>query len=160
MMMGIIGKTTATIGPLSATSQRRNVNIMLALDHSGPMVGSPLADMQADAVTFVNLFVNNTDSIGLVTYTAAPYVAASLPNLNFQSNVPAAINSMTAPGTGTYDEYGRGHVDSLRTTAESQPAGGSQRHRPLFTGQDWPEHLPGDFTHRTHHHRRPIPSAL
>ena len=96
MLMGMVGFTTTTVN-VSATSQRRSVNIMLVLDHSKPMTGAPLLALQADAITFLNMFVNDTDNIGLVTFTAAPYVADPLPNLNFQSNVPNDINSMAAP---------------------------------------------------------------
>jgi hypothetical protein len=75
---------------------------MMVLGHSTPMgngPGSPLSVMQADAIAFVNMFVNGTDNIGLVTYTAAPFVADPLPNANFQLNVPNDVNLMQAPNT-------------------------------------------------------------
>ncbi len=102
MLLGMLGtKISATTVNLSATAQRRSVNIMLVLDNSGPMgpVGSPaLLALQADAVAFVNMFVNGADNIGLVTFSGAPWLAEPLPNLNFQSNVPTDIGAMAAPG--------------------------------------------------------------
>ena len=93
MMMGMIGFTSTPVN-ITATSQRRAVNIMLVLDHSHPMSGTPLTEMQADAITFINLFVNEDDNIGLVTFTGAPFLAQGLPNLDFQSNLPNDINSI------------------------------------------------------------------
>jgi Flp pilus assembly protein TadG len=101
MLMELIPTIPSQVNiSVTASSSRRSVNIMMVLDHSQPMA-VPLAQMQADAVTFVNMFVNGTDNIGLVTFTAAPYVADPLPNQNFQSNVPNDINGMTV-SSNTY----------------------------------------------------------
>lgn len=137
MLMGMIGIPPTTIN-LSATAQRRVVNIMLVLDHSGPIGGTPLADMQADANAFVKMFVNGTDNIGLVTYTGAPWLADPLPNLNFQSNVPNDIsnlgitNGMTNTAAAMSTAYGQ--LQSL-----NQP--GALNVIVLFT-----ENSPGTFT--------------
>ncbi len=42
MMMGMIGFTSTHVD-ITATSQRRAVNIILVLDHSGPIAGTPLS---------------------------------------------------------------------------------------------------------------------
>lgn len=98
MLMKLIpGISDPTVVP-SATSQRRAVNIMMVLDRNGSMEGTPLTAMQADAQSFLNIFVNNKDtSIGLVTFTGAPYVADS-PHVNFQSNVANDIQNITVSG--------------------------------------------------------------
>ena len=107
MLMGMIPGLTGPTFTVQARSQRKSANIMMVLDHSGPMgngAGSPLAAVQSDASAFLNVFVAGTDNIGLVTYTGAPFLAQGLPNQNFTSNLPASINGMVAPnfsGTNT-----------------------------------------------------------
>jgi hypothetical protein len=107
MLLGMIPGISSPVFNLSASASRRSVNIMLVLDHSGPMgpnpvSGTPLAVLQADAINFVNNFAqrNGADNIGLVTFTGAPFVANTLPNplANYQTNVPANINAMTTSG--------------------------------------------------------------
>jgi len=102
----IPGINYATISVATAAT-RRDVNIVMVLDDGYPMsnVGggsnvTPLTTLQTDAVAFVNLFANNRDNIGLVTFTSAAAVADALPNQNFLSNVPNDINSLTAAGQG------------------------------------------------------------
>ena len=100
MLMGMLSYSSTHIG-LSAISQRRSVNIMMVLDNSGPMQGTPLTDMQADATAFVKLFVQGTDNIGLVTFSGAPYTPDPLPASPGVTSLPQVIsdiNSMTAPG--------------------------------------------------------------
>jgi hypothetical protein len=105
----LLGLIHITGIPVNSTieANRRDVNIMLVLDHSAPM-GPPvnaIVNLQADAVSFINLFANNRDNIGLVAFTGAPYVfpnPAALPNQNFQANLPGAINSLQAPTTSSY----------------------------------------------------------
>lgn len=116
MLMGMMVPTGPSF-TVSATSTRRPVNIMLVLDNSGPMYGAPLTALQNALGTapgasngFLNAFVKGTDSIGLVTFTSAPYVfippgqANGLPNTNFPTTLPPQITNMSPPsftGTGT-----------------------------------------------------------
>ena len=81
------------------------------------MYGAPLTALQNALGTapgasngFLNAFVKGTDSIGLVTFTSAPYVfippgqANGLPNTNFPTTLPPQITNMSPPsftGTGT-----------------------------------------------------------
>jgi Flp pilus assembly protein TadG len=107
MLMGMIPAITGPTVPFSASASRRSTNIMLVLDHSGPMgfnpaIGTPLDVLKADATDFVNNFAqrNGASNIGLVTYTGAPFVANALPNPypNYQPNVTANISLMAASG--------------------------------------------------------------
>lgn len=100
MMMGMVGVGSTPI-TMTATAQRRSVNIMMVLDRSGPMQGTPLQAMQADAEAFVGMFVPGTDNIGLVTYVGAPYVAVPLPAapaVTSLSQVTSEIAQIVAPG--------------------------------------------------------------
>jgi Flp pilus assembly protein TadG len=110
---------------VSATAQRRNVNIMLVLDHSAGMApnafnSNPIGALQADANQFVNMFVNNSDNIGLVGFVGAPYLADPLPNLDFQSNVPNDINSLQAIAQPTFAYNGASNPAAALSVAYAQ----------------------------------------
>jgi Mg-chelatase subunit ChlD len=101
MFMGVLG-TKATEIAFTSTAQRRDVNIMLVLDHSGSMSGV-LGSMQADAVDFVNMFASGRDRLGLVTFAGSPFLAFA-PSTSFQTanpNVPALIDELTTYNGGT-----------------------------------------------------------
>jgi hypothetical protein len=91
-MMSMIGFTTAHVS-LTAQAQRRDVNLILVLDNSYPLAGVE-STLQSDATTFVNEFANGRDTLGLVTYTGAPF-AAYPPSTTFLSdtqNIPYWIS--------------------------------------------------------------------
>jgi hypothetical protein len=48
---------------------------MLVLDRSGSMSGTPCSDMVSAAKTFTDMFVQERDTIGLITYGASYYLA-------------------------------------------------------------------------------------
>ena len=100
MLMGLLRFTSTQI-TVTASAQRRNVNVMLVLDNSGPMNGAPLTVLQADAIAFLKMFSNNsnTDNVGLVVFGTDPYVADP-PASDFQTNITNDINSMQAPASG------------------------------------------------------------
>jgi hypothetical protein len=99
MMMGMLGFSSTNVG-VTAAARRRAVNIVMVLDHSGPLLGAPLSALQTDAGIFVNMFVNGTDNIGLVTFTGAPYVPDPLVpgTVNSLPQIQTDINSMAVPG--------------------------------------------------------------
>jgi Flp pilus assembly protein TadG len=77
--MRILGGTTAVAGAVGKAS-RRDVNLMLVLDRSGSMQGTPCSDMITASKTFVNMFVNGRDTLGLITYGSAIYLAYPPPS--------------------------------------------------------------------------------
>ena len=94
-MMGILGFSTVHIS-LTAQAQRRDVNVMLVLDHSGSMA-AVLPSMLTDATDFVNMFASGRDNLGLVTFAGSTFVAYP-PKTSFLTdspNVPALIGQLT-----------------------------------------------------------------
>lgn len=85
--MSVLGFKTTQIG-ITATAQRRDVNIMLVLDNSGSMErGNAMGPMITDATDFVNLFSGGRDQLGLIQFTGASYLAYA-PSVNFKSASP------------------------------------------------------------------------
>lgn len=66
---------SATVAGAVGKASRRDVNLMLVLDRSGSMAGTPCTDMVTAAKTFTDMFVQERDTLGLITYGAAYYDA-------------------------------------------------------------------------------------
>ncbi len=64
--LGLLGHPTSTINA-SATTSRREINVILTLDRSGSMSGV-CSIMKNDATNFVNMFVDGRDAVGLITF--------------------------------------------------------------------------------------------
>lgn len=64
--LGLLGHPTANISA-SATTSRRDVNVVLTLDRSGSMSGV-CGIMKSDAQNFVSMFVAGRDTVGLITF--------------------------------------------------------------------------------------------
>ncbi|MBL8238413.1 MAG: VWA domain-containing protein [Bryobacterales bacterium] len=105
--MRILGGTTAVAGAVGKAS-RRDVNMMIVLDRSGSMSGTPCTSMKTAATTFVNMFVNGRDTLGLVTYNGSVYLAYP-PTVNFRvagSLLTDAIAAIRCSGaTNASDSY-------------------------------------------------------
>jgi Flp pilus assembly protein TadG len=86
--LGMLGQPTAHISA-EATTSRRDVNVILAVDRSGSMAGV-CEVMKADVENFVDRFVDGRDRVGLVTfmgsantdYPATKQFKSQNPNLN------------------------------------------------------------------------------
>jgi hypothetical protein len=105
--MRLLGGTTAVAGAIGKAS-RRDVNLMLVLDRSGSMAGTPCSDMITASKTFVNMFVNGRDTLGLVTFGSSVYLAYP-PSNNFRTTgslLTSAIDLIACSGgTNTSDSY-------------------------------------------------------
>ena len=83
MFMSMLGYRTAHIG-MTAQAQRRDVNVVLVLDHSGSMQAAMPA-MRTAATNFTNLFAGGRDKVGLVVFAGGAFVAYH-PSVNFKSD--------------------------------------------------------------------------
>ena len=86
-------------------AQKKDVEIMLVLDRSGSMSGTPIANLKTAATTFVNLFLDTqaTDKMGLISFATSVTVVRAL-GTNYVALMNSAISGMTAVGaTNTED---------------------------------------------------------
>ena len=138
MLMGLLRFTSTQIN-VTATAQRRNVNVILILDHSGAMNdASGFLAMQTDATAFVNQFSNGSDYVGMVTFATGAYLA-NPPSQNFQASVLANINSLVADSSGSTNTAAALELAYQQLRALAQP--GALNVILLFTGAN-----PGAFT--------------
>jgi hypothetical protein len=81
----------------SGVGQKRMVEIMLVLDRSGSMSGTPLTDLKTAAKTFVDYFAatQNEDKLGLITFATSVRVDRAI-GTNFVTPMKTAITAMTA----------------------------------------------------------------
>jgi len=105
--MRILGGS-ATIAGAFGKASRRGVNLMLVLDRSGSMDGTPCSDMISSSKNFAAMFANQRDRLGLVTFGSSIYLAYP-PSKEFQtpgSLISTAINGIDCSGgTNTSDSY-------------------------------------------------------
>ena len=101
--MGLINLPSAHVS-LTGTAQRRDVNVVLALDNSGSMQrGNAMGPMIADATDFVNMFAGGRDQLGLIQFTGTSYLAFA-PSVNFKTaspNVTTLISQLTSNNGAT-----------------------------------------------------------
>lgn len=84
----LLGFTSATL-PDTGQAQRRDVNVIVVIDRSGSMnQGNECATMIASAQTFVNMFVDGRDDLGLITFQTSANLDYS-PTLYFKSSNPS-----------------------------------------------------------------------
>jgi hypothetical protein len=105
--MRILGSNAAIAGAWGKAS-RRAVNLMLVLDRSGSMAGAPCADMISASKNFVDMFANQRDRLGMVTFGAASYLAYP-PSQDFKNptnTLTSKIDQITCGGwTNTAYSY-------------------------------------------------------
>ena len=91
-----IDTVVATSG---AVARKNAVEIMLVLDRSGSMDGSPMRDLKAAARSFVSFFedTQEQDQVGLISFATSVTIDVPRQN-NFVSAMQSAINDMDAVG--------------------------------------------------------------
>jgi hypothetical protein len=99
--VGVLSKLFGvTHVPTSATgvARRNKVEIMLVLDRSGSMEGSPLSNLKTAAKAFLEYYkdTEDEDKIGLVTFATS--VSLRAPATNFFTPLTNSINAMVATG--------------------------------------------------------------
>jgi Flp pilus assembly protein TadG len=80
-------------------AQKKEVEIMLALDRSASMSGRPMTDLKAAARGFVDLFAGtqDKDKMGLISFSTAATFNQSMGQM-FVDNIKTAISTMSANG--------------------------------------------------------------
>ncbi len=111
-------------------------DIVLVLDRSGSMLGSPLANLKAGADTFIDIIDETTDSqkdgvigggshIGIVSFDGT--AAADVPLSTSVSELKTAVDGLTAGGSTN-------HADAFAKAVESfDPASSNERVIVMFT---------------------------
>ncbi|MGC4048749.1 MAG: VWA domain-containing protein [Paludibaculum sp.] len=106
-------------------ASRRDVNLLLILDRSGSMKdtgtnGQPCTTMRNAATTFVNMFAEQRDRLGLITFGGAWYLNFA-PSMTFKTGSPSMLTRIAAVtcngGTGTGSALGAAY-DQLVTINE------------------------------------------
>jgi Flp pilus assembly protein TadG len=67
LFMRLLGFSTTTVSA-EGTASRRDVNLILVLDRSGSMAGTPMPAMRAAARDFVSRFAEGRDNVGLIVF--------------------------------------------------------------------------------------------
>jgi hypothetical protein len=95
LFMSFVSPTTDI--KVSASAQRRNVNLVMVLDRSGSMgsgAGSPCEEMKAAAQNFTTQFIDGRDELGLIVFGGSYQISYPL-SKTFQSG-SSTINSQIA----------------------------------------------------------------
>jgi Flp pilus assembly protein TadG len=104
---------TAVVGTVGKAS-RRDVNVIMVLDRSGSMnTNGGCSAMRSAANAFVDLFANQRDTLGMITYGIS-YSLQFAPSMNFKSGssptLPQKIDSISCTGgTGTAQALWQGY---------------------------------------------------
>jgi Flp pilus assembly protein TadG len=118
----------------SGVAQKNEVEIMLVLDRSGSMSGTPLANLKDAARSFIDYYqdTQDKDRIGLVSFATGVRVNYAL-NYNFYTPIETAINALSATGaTNIEDALSQAGAQFLDQTPVT-PANRKQQYIVFFT---------------------------
>jgi len=98
LLARLFGINTVSVGSYGVAA-KKEVEIMLVLDRSGSMSGTPLRDLKTAAINFVNFFkdTQDKDKMGLISFATGVTVDQQLGN-NYVDAMKSKINAMTAVG--------------------------------------------------------------
>jgi hypothetical protein len=96
------GRTGTTVAASSRATRRDSV-IMMVLDRSGSMAGTPCTDMKAAAKQFTGMFSAERDRIGMITFNMGSFIS-SAPTTNFKTVL--GYNDGMNSATGAIDSIG------------------------------------------------------
>lgn len=119
---GELAISLVAVGRGDSGSERMPLDVILVLDRSGSMEGTPLADLKTAATAFVNKLDPALDRVGLVSYATAATLNRQL-TADF-AGVKTAIDAMVASGytnIGQGVNYGQAELASIRHRAEAVP---------------------------------------
>jgi Flp pilus assembly protein TadG len=116
-MRMISSAPTTTVGAAGKAS-RRDVNVILVLDRSGSMnANGGCTALRNAATAFVNLFANQRDRLGMVTYGVA-YAISYAPSMNFKTGsptLPGVISTISCSGgTGAAQALYKGYEQIIQ----------------------------------------------
>ncbi|MBM3812426.1 MAG: VWA domain-containing protein [Acidimicrobiia bacterium] len=91
--MRVMGLTKTTVAA-NGKAVRRDVNVLLVLDRSGSLqTAGACDDVEGGAISFVSLFANQRDRMGLITFGGSSRVDYA-PNKNFKTSSPTLIGQV------------------------------------------------------------------
>jgi Flp pilus assembly protein TadG len=91
--MRVLGFTSTTVRAIGKAS-RRDVNVIMVVDRSGSLdTAGACDDLENASKSFVNLFANQRDRLGLVTYGGS-YKVDYPPNQNFKTSSPSLTGKL------------------------------------------------------------------
>ena len=100
-VFGINQVATASTG----VAQKNDVEIMMVLDRSGSMAGTPLTDLKDAARSFIDYYedTQSEDKVGLVSFATGVRVNYALNN-NFYTPIRTAIDALSATGATNIED--------------------------------------------------------
>ena len=126
-----INQVTVNAG---GVAQKNKVEIIMVLDRSGSMAGSPIADLKNAARGFVDYYkdTQNEDKIGLVSFATGVNVNFQLGN-NFYTPITSAINGLNAVGATNAEDALAQAGAALSDQSPVAPANRIQQYIIFFT---------------------------
>ena len=135
--------------PARAAATPGSVEIMLALDRSGSLAGTPIADLKTAARAFVETFadVQDVDAMGLVSFATSVRLDIAL-GTGFVTPLKTAITGLQATGaTNAEDAIARTAGSGGFSDQSGAPADQRVQQFLVFFSDGRPTALRGQFQH-------------